>query len=58
MQLLQREWVCRRPLARQPASCLCYFSCESYFRYLYCALHSLGVAAAGMRVEVLLFQPH
>ncbi len=55
VQLLQREWVCRRPLARQPVFRLCYFSCESYFRYLYCALHSLKQCAAGVRIEVLLF---
>lgn len=40
-QVLQRELTLRKPLQGSPTLRLCYFSCQSYFKYLYCALHSL-----------------
>jgi Glycosyl transferase family 2 len=46
----------RRPAAAQPVTFkLCYFSCHSYFKYLYCALHSLTLAAPTLRYEVIVF---
>lgn len=54
-QVAQRSQVLRRPLARQPVFRLCYFSCHSYFAYLYCALHSVVRAAAAQRIDVIVF---
>lgn len=54
-QLLRRSLVLLRPLRRQPTFRICYFSCESYFRYLYCSVHSLKRQAGDMRYEVLVF---
>lgn len=54
-QLLRRSLVLRRPLPRQPTFRICYFSCESYFRYLYCSVHSLKRHAGDVRYEVLVF---
>jgi len=54
-QTAERSRLLRQPLARQPLFRLCYFSCQSYFRYLYCALHSLQAVAGGLRIEVLVF---
>ncbi|WP_348754969.1 hypothetical protein [uncultured Aquincola sp.] len=54
-QMRQRRAVLARPLARQPVFRLCYFSCHSYFSYLYCALHSVVRSAPGVRLEVLVF---
>jgi hypothetical protein len=34
---------------------LCFFSCESYFRYLYCSLHSLTHNLGAHSVKVLVF---
>lgn len=54
-QMSERRAVLQRPLARQPLFRLCYFSCHSYFSYLYCALHSLVQTAGAIRYEVLVF---
>lgn len=54
-QMLQRTHVLARPLKYQPVFRLCYFSCESYFRYLVCALHSLVAIASDIRYEVIVF---
>lgn len=43
-QVLQRELTLRKPLQGSPTLRLFYFSCQSYFQYLYCALHSLTLA--------------
>ena len=55
LQTAQRSLVLRRRVARRPTFRLCYFSCQSYFRYLYCALHSLTQVAGDMRYEVTVF---
>lgn len=55
LQAAQRTWVLRRTVPRRPTFRLCYFSCQSYFRYLYCALHSLTQVAGDMRYEVIVF---
>ncbi len=54
-QTLARERVLRRPVVAGRRFKLCYFSCQSYFRYLYCALHSLKMAAAGVPFDILVF---
>lgn len=55
LQAWQRSRVLRRPLARPPTFRLCYFSCESYFRYLYCALHSVKTNVQILPVQVTVF---
>lgn len=54
-QMRQRREVLARPLPRKPVFRLCYFSCHSYFAYLYCALHSLVRSAPDVHYEVLVF---
>ena len=54
-QTAQRAVSVRRKLARPPTFRLCYFSCQSYFRYLYCSLHSLTLVARDIRFEVIVF---
>ena len=54
-QTAQRTALVRRKVARRPTFRLCYFSCRSYFRYLYCALHSLTLVARDIRFEVIVF---
>lgn len=54
-QAAQRTVIVRRKVARRPTFRLCYFSCQSYFRYLYCALHSLTLVARDIRFEVIVF---
>lgn len=55
LQTAQRSLVLRAQVVRRPTFRLCYFSCESYFKYLYCALHSLTRIAGDMRYEVTVF---
>lgn len=40
-QMLERSVVLKRPLPNPPTFHLCFFSCQSYFKYLYCSLHSI-----------------
>lgn len=54
-QAAQRSRVLARPAERRPTFHLCYFSCQSYFRYLYCALHSLKTVTAGHACRVIVF---
>lgn len=54
-QAAQRTAIVRRKVVRRPTFRLCYFSCQSYFRYLYCALHSLTLVARDIRFEVIVF---
>lgn len=54
-QVAQRTAIVRRKIPRRPTFRLCYFSCHSYFRYLYCALHSLTLAARDVHFEVIVF---
>lgn len=34
---------------------LCYFTCHSYYKYLYCSLHSLKTLGPDLRIRVLIF---
>ena len=54
-QICQRSLVLRRRPQRQPVFRLCYFSCRSYFAYLYCALHSLTLTVPDVQYRVLVF---
>ena len=54
-QVVERSRVLSKPLAVQPTFHLCYFSCQSYFRYLYCALHSLKTIGVSFRYRVIVF---
>lgn len=55
LQTWQRSQLLRSEPARQPTFRLCYFSCHSYFAYLYCALHSLVETVKDVKYEVLVF---
>ncbi len=58
-QTLQRSLLLRQRMpAPQPVFRLCYFSCHSYFAYLYCALHSLKLTVTDVKYEVLVFNDH
>jgi hypothetical protein len=54
-QVLQRSLLLGKAPRRQPVFRLCYFSCHSYFAYLYCALHSLVETVKDVKYEVLVF---
>ena len=54
-QVTQRSRVLAQPLTAQPTFHLCYFSCQSYFKYLYCALHSLKAIGGSFRYRVIVF---
>lgn len=55
IQTLERSLLLRRAGGAERTFHLCYFSCRSYFRYLYCALHSLAQQAADIEVRVTVF---
>jgi hypothetical protein len=40
---------------RQTAFRLCYFTCRSYFRYLYCSIHSLTQIETSATLEIIVF---
>lgn len=52
---IERSLVLRRPVSNAPTFNLCFFSCQSYFKYLYCSLHSLNQHAQSIRFKVLVF---
>lgn len=52
--MLERSAVLRRPLASSPTFHLCFFSCQSYFKYLYCSLHSIQ-QHVGVPYKILVF---
>lgn len=54
-QAALRAHVLGRPPAQPSTFHLCYFSCRSYFSYLYCSLHSLVRHAGDQRTQVLVF---
>lgn len=54
-QMVERSYVLSKPLAVHPTFHLCYFSCQSYFRYLYCALHSLKTIGVSLHYRVIVF---
>jgi len=54
-QTVERSLVLSRPDPGARTFHLCFFSCQSYFRYLYCSLHSIVEHAHGIRFKVLVF---
>ena len=54
-QMRQRNAVLKRPEPVGQVFHLCFFSCHSYFSYLYCSLHSLVKHADGIDFRVLIF---
>ena len=54
-QTLERRRVLSLPDPGPRTFHLCFFSCQSYFRYLYCSLHSTVNHAGGIRYKVLVF---
>lgn len=54
-QTVERSCILSRPDPGERTFHLCFFSCQSYFRYLYCSLHSLTEHAHGIRFKVLVF---
>lgn len=54
-QTYERSRILSRPDPGERTFHLCFFSCQSYFRYLYCSLHSLVEHAHGIRFKVLVF---
>lgn len=54
-QLAVRSFVLARPSPRATTFHFCFFSCGSYFRYLYCSLHSLVDHAGGFPFTVQIF---
>ena len=55
LQMLQRNEVLRRDLPHPPTFHLCFFSCQSYFKYLYCSLHSITEHAKSIPYKILVF---
>jgi hypothetical protein len=54
-QTMERSRVLSLPDPGPRTFHLCFFSCQSYFRYLYCSLHSLVEHTQGIRLKVLVF---
>ena len=54
-QLIERSFVLRRPAPVNPTFHLCFFSCQSYFRYLYCSLHSLVKHGQNVNIKIIIF---
>lgn len=55
VQTLQKQLLLSKPPRYTPTFHLCYFSCHSYFKYLYCALHSLTLHLGSVRYKVHIF---
>lgn len=53
-QIAQRSIVLSRVLPSPPTFHLCFFSCQSYFKYLYCSLHSI-TRHVDMPYKILVF---
>jgi hypothetical protein len=54
-QVLERTQVLRNPVVAGRTFHLCFFSCHSYFKYLYCSLHSLVSHIDGIEIKILIF---
>jgi len=51
----QRSALLRRSGPAQGSITLCHFTCASYFKYLYCSLHSLQFAKGAVPLRVIVF---
>lgn len=54
-QTVDRALVLRRPKNSNRTFHLCYFSCQSYFKYLYCSLHSLVEHGRNVNYKIIIF---
>lgn len=54
-QMVERHWTLSLPEPSERVFHLCYFSCRSYFKYLYCSLHSLGLLETRYRLNIMIF---
>ncbi len=54
-QMVNRRQILNLPDSGERTFHLCFFSCQSYFRYLYCSLHSLVLHVNGIKIKVLVF---
>lgn len=54
-QVTERERVLQRVPPRRARFQLCFFSCHSYFAYLYCSIHSLKAALADTQYSIIVF---
>lgn len=52
---LKRRKILLKPVVADKKFYLCFFSCHSYFRYLYCSLHSLTQHAKSVSYKILIF---
>lgn len=52
---LKRRKILLKPVVADKTFYLCFFSCHSYFRYLYCSLHSLTQHAKSISYKILIF---
>ena len=55
LDLWRRRQVLKKPLSRPARFRLCFFSCESYFKYLVCSIHSLQRAASAVEFDIWVF---
>ncbi len=53
--LVKRCNILRRPTNPERRFRLCFFSCHSHFRFLYCSLHSLSKYASNIPYSILIF---
>jgi hypothetical protein len=54
-KMAERRRVLKLPDPGSRTFHLCFFSCQFYFRYLYCSLHSLVEHVHAVRFKVLVF---
>jgi hypothetical protein len=54
-QMVERHWTLSLPEPDGRVFYLCYFSCRSYFKYLYCSLHSLTMLRAKYCLNIMIF---
>jgi len=54
-EAIKRSAILRKPGKFAQTFHLCYFSCHSYFSYLYCSLHSLTQHVKAQQYKVWLF---
>ncbi len=55
LDVVNRNKILKKPLQSQRKFYLCYFCCASYFKYIYCSLHSLANHITDTPFSVLIF---
>jgi hypothetical protein len=54
-QIMQRGLLTISGKRKSPTFYLCFFSCESYFNYLYCSLHSIQRIQKNTAIKIRIF---